>query len=84
MTIITESVDRLVFYDINERELKSPILWCREGEFRIIPKEVILNLIAGAIHAKLSSDKTTNPQLQIMWSQGISINNLAGRALIGE
>jgi len=68
---------------INECGLVSPILWCRDGEFRLIQKEVVLNLIDLA-ESYIQFNKNTNPQLQIMWSQGIPISNLAGRALIGE
>ena len=84
--IIKKHVPFLFFdvHEVNEHGLISPMLWCLEGEFRLIPKAVIENLIASAeIYAKMSN-KTTNPQLQIMWSQGIPISNLAGRALVGE
>lgn len=71
-------------HDINEHGLISPILWCRKGEFRLIPNTVIKNLIDSAeIYAKLAS-KAINPQLQLMWGQGVPISNQAGRALIGE
>ncbi len=87
LAVAKESTDRITFdvHEVNEEGLMSPILWCRQGEFRLIPKAVIENIIASAeIYAKLDSGKTTNPQLQIMWSQGIPISNLAGRALLGE
>ena len=70
---------------VNKHGLVSPILWCRDGEFRLIPKPVILNLIADAdMYAKMDCVKTTHPKLIIFWSQGIPISNQAGRALLGE
>jgi len=84
--IIRERKPFLFFdiHDINEHGLISPILWCREGEFRLIPKAIIKNLIDNAeMYAKLAS-KTIHPQLQFMWDQGIPISNQAGRILFGE
>ena len=84
---ITHSHKPFLFFnvrDINREGLVSPILWCRDGEFRLIQKEVVLNLIDLAESFAKVQGNTTNPQLQIMWSQGIEISNLAGRALVGE
>ena len=81
------------FYIVNERSdrIKAmfltslPIVWNRDGEFCVIPKAVVQNMLDSmAMYNKLSSNKTTNPVIAIMWSQGIKISNLAGRALIGE
>jgi len=84
--ISKESTDRITFgmHWLNENGLMSPILWCKEGEFRLIPKEVIANLLDLADIFAKSSSVCVHPELQIMWSQGIPISNLAGRALIGE
>jgi len=80
------------FYIINEHgdKIKAwfitslPIVWNRDGEFCVIPKAVVQNMIDNkAMHKKLS-DKTIDPVIAIMWSQGIEISNLAGRALLGE
>lgn len=60
-----------------------PIIWNRDGEFRVIPIAVVKNLM-DIIETHKVPNKITNPQLQIMWSQGIPISNLAGRALVGE
>lgn len=84
---ITKEHNPIMFFnvrDINREGLVSPILWCRDGEFRLIQKEVVLNLIDLAESFAKVQGNTTNPQLQIMWSQGIPISNLAGRALVGE
>jgi len=83
----THSRESFLFFnvrDINREGLVSPILWCRDGEFKLIQKEVVLNLIDLAEAFAKVQGNTTNPQLQIMWSQGIPISNLAGRALMGE
>lgn len=61
-----------------------PILWCRDGEYRVVPKEVVQNTISMVNMYAAMGGKRTPPELQITWSQGIPISNLAGRALIGE
>ena len=61
-----------------------PILWCRNGEYRIIPVEVVENAINVMSMYVASDGKRTNPTPVILWSQGIPISNLAGRALVGE
>lgn len=89
INLINESSDTLIF-DAHEISIPGefffgPTLWCRQGSFCIIPEAVLMNLLDNAEdYAAMDSDKTINPKLQIMWSQGIPISNLAGRALIGE
>lgn len=61
-----------------------PIVWCRDGEYRIVPKEVVQNAINIMNMYAAFSDKHTYPEVVILWNQGIPISNLAGRALIGE
>ena len=61
-----------------------PILWCRDGLFCVIPKEVVLNAINSAKSFQQTDLKRTPPIIIIHWSQGIPISNLAGRTLIGE
>ncbi len=61
-----------------------PILWCREGEYRVVPKEVVQNTINTISMYAASDGKRTNPAPVITWSQGIPISNQAGRALVGE
>jgi hypothetical protein len=61
-----------------------PILWCRDGEYKVIPKEVVQNTINVMNMYTEFDGKRTNPVPVIMWSQGIPISNLAGRALVGE
>lgn len=61
-----------------------PILWCRNGEYRIIPREVVGNTI-DILNMYVASDgKRTQPTPVIQWSQGIPISNQAGRVLVGE
>lgn len=61
-----------------------PILWCRNGEYRIIPIEVVENAINIMSMYVASDGKRTQPTPVILWSQGIPISNQAGRALVGE
>ena len=61
-----------------------PILWCRGGEYRVIPKEVVQNTINVMNMYTEFNGKRTHPTPVILWSQGIPISNLAGRALVGE
>ena len=80
------------FFIVNERSDKIeapiltvlPILWNRDGEFCVVPKAVVQNIIDNLEMYKKLSDKTISPMITIMWSQGIPISNLAGRALVGE
>lgn len=80
------------FYMVNEHSDKIkaafltplPILWNRDGQFSIIRKAIVKNAIdIKKMHSE-SNSKVTIPTINIMWSQGIPINNQAGRALIGE
>ena len=61
-----------------------PIVWNRNGEYCIIPCEVVANAIDNMAMHKDYSSKRTIPAAIIIWSQGIPISNLAGRALVGE
>lgn len=80
------------FYIINEHgdRIKAafltplPIVWNRNGEFCVIPKGVVQNAID--LHKVYTQQefKVMTPIITIMWSQGIPISNLAGRALVGE
>ena len=80
------------FYIIHERNSKIkaafltplPILWNRSGQFSIIPKAVVKNAIDVKKMYDGAGGKVTAPVINIMWSQGIPISNLAGRALVGE
>jgi hypothetical protein len=80
------------FYIINERSdrIKAmfltplPVVWNRDGQFCIIPKAVIENDIDIRNMRKKADNKIIDPLAEIMWSQGIPISNLAGRALTNE
>ena len=62
-----------------------PIVWNRDGEYCIIPREVVANTIDVMAMQKLDySRKRVIAEAIIIWSQGIPISNLAGRALVGE
>ena len=62
-----------------------PVVWNQDGEYRVIPKNVIQNAIDNVImHERANFGKTKIPKTVILWDQGIPISNLAGRALIGE
>lgn len=62
-----------------------PIVWNRDGEYCIIPHEVVANTVDVMAMQKLDySRKRVVAEAIIMWSQGIPISNLVGRALIGE
>ena len=81
-----------VFYEqdntikVNAMRLKPlPIVWNRNGEFCVIPMAVVQNAVDLLnVYENLSSGKTINPTVSVIWSQGIPISNLAGRALVGE
>lgn len=61
-----------------------PLLWSRDGEYCIMPKEVIQNVLDLAKSFQQTDLKRTPPVITIMWSQGIPVNNAVGRILIGE
>ena len=79
---INESGDTFEIHE-NHR-IVSPILWNRNGEFRIIPIPVLQNIVDLLVAYRATKGKVTYPKVMIMWSQGIEISNLAGRALVGE
>ena len=88
-SLINESSDTILFdvHDLIEpgKYWFGPALWCRQGSYCIIPTGVMMNLLDNAeIYAQMDSGKTINPKLKLVWSQGIPISNLAGRAMIGE
>ena len=63
----------------------SPIIWNRDGKYCVITQAVVQNAMDSVmIWEKFYSNKVTIPNVVIMWSQGIPISNLAGRALVGE
>lgn len=62
-----------------------PILWCRDGEYCVIPTEVVQNALdLHEQYEQLLPFKITPPELYFYWSQGIQISNQAGRALVGK
>lgn len=72
-------------FDLMKTEEEAlPLLWCRDGEFRLIPKEIIMNAIDLSHMLKQIEMQRIPPMLFLGWSQGIPISNLAGRALVGE
>ena len=61
-----------------------PIVWNRNGEYCIIPREAVANAVDIMAMHKDYSRKRTIPAAMIIWSQGIPISNQAGRAMVGE
>jgi len=61
-----------------------PILWNRNGEFRIIPIPILQNIVDLLIMYRATKGNRIYPKTIIMWSQGIPISNQAGRALFSE
>lgn len=64
-----------------------PLLWIgSEGRYCLLPKEVIQNLLElhGSLQQAKDLDFDYGPTLQIVWSQGIEINNGIGRILADE
>ena len=80
--VINETNDTFEIHE-NHRII-SPILWNRNGEFRVIPTPVLQNIVDLLIMYRATKGNRTYPKVAIMWSQGIPISNLAGRALVGE
>ena len=87
---VKASCDKIQFsgnsiFDLIKTEDEAlPLLWCRDGEFRLIPKEVVMNAVNLSHMFKQIEMQRILPMLVLRWSQGIPISNLAGRALIGE
>jgi len=73
-----------IFNLMKTEEEALPVLWCRDGEFRLISKEIIMNAVDLSKLFKQTEMQCMPPTLFLTWSQGIPISNLAGRALIGE
>ncbi|KKN45299.1 hypothetical protein LCGC14_0684520 [marine sediment metagenome] len=73
-----------IFGLMNVEDEALPLLWCRDGEFRLIPKEVVMNAVNLSKIFQQIDLKYTPPMIFFVWSQGIPISNQAGRALIGE
>ena len=72
-------------FEIHEDfRIVSPILWNRSGEFRVIPIPVVQNIVDLLVMYRATKGNRIYPKTIIMWSQGIPISNLAGRALVGE
>jgi len=80
--VINEASDMFEIHE-NFRRV-APILWNRNGEFRVIPIPVLQNLVDLSIMYRETMGNVTYPKLTIVWAQGIPINNTAGRALVGE
>lgn len=81
--LVVDSRDHILL--VGETNPVLPILWNRDGEYNIIQKKIIQNVIdINADYAKLHSDKGISPIVAIWWCDGIPISNQAGRALEGE
>jgi len=80
--VLNETSDTFEIHE-NFRRV-APILWNRNGEFRVIPIPILQNIVDLLIMYRETMGNVTYPKVMIMWSQGIPISNLAGRALVGE
>jgi hypothetical protein len=79
---IRDNEDRIVIRSNIKKAL--PILWCRGGEYRLIPKEVVQNAITLISDFNKKHNKTTvSPIVAIYWDQGIPVINQVGRILTG-
>lgn len=61
-----------------------PLLWNRDGEYRLVPKEVVQNAISVVNSFSYLNSKTMRPGVCIYWNQGVPVNNQVGRILTGE
>ncbi len=61
-----------------------PILWNRDGEYRLVPKEVVQNAINSVKAYSKMAGKITHPIVCIYWDQGVPVDNQVGRMLSGE
>ena len=77
-----DSEDRITIRSNMKKAL--PILWNRGGEYRLVPKEVLLNAMMLVTEMDRTSAKTLSPQVCIYWDQGIPVTNQVGRLLTGE
>ena len=77
-----DNEDRITVRSNMKRAL--PILWCRGGEYRLVPKEVVQNAIESVdVYKKVASKRSCAPQVCIYWDQGIPVTNQVGRILAG-
>lgn len=60
------------------RKEARPVLWCRDGLFRIIPIEIALNILEYA-----AAHLFHNPANYIYWEEGYPIDSKIGYALSG-
>lgn len=65
-------------------DISMPVLWLAEGRFSLIPQPIVQNLLD--LHKELQQVQgpEQKPILQVMWSQGIVVDNQIGRALLDE
>lgn len=71
-------------FQIRDDIKPEPILWCRQGIFCIIPKQIIENIIDNLEMYQKISSKTIHPIVRITWDQGIPVDPKVGYALMGE
>ena len=79
---IRDSENRITIRSNTKKAL--PILWCRGGEYRLVPKEVVQN----AIYSVEAFNVMVNKQsarlvVCVYWNQGIPVTNQVGRILTG-
>ncbi len=80
---IRDNEDRITIRSNVKRVL--PIVWCRGGEYRLVPVEVVQNAINSmTVYTKMAAKATRKPVVCIYWDQGMPITNQAGRILTGD
>ena len=79
---IRDNEDRIIIRSNVKRAL--PILWCRSGEYRLIPKEVVKNAIESYNACnKMTNKQSARPVVCVYWDQGVPVTNQVGRLLTG-
>ena len=77
----TLSLDILL--EAADRHVPRPILWGRDGLYRLIPVPVLVNLVDVYNDRKKISD-THVPSFTIRWEQGVDVDPKIAGILLGE
>lgn len=65
------------------RHTPRPILWCRDGLYRLVPSTILVNLIdTYNDHLKISEKQPSS--FTIRWEQGVDVDPKIARILLGE
>lgn len=83
---VSTSLDTLsldVLLESADRYVPRPILWHRDGLYRLIPTPILTNLIDVYNNRKKTLD-THISSFSIRWEQGIDVDPKIARILLGE